>query len=479
MINFLKKYLRNSFLVVCLIFGFLFSLISILRFDHFMTGSYDLSIYDQAIWLYSRFSAPISTVREINVLGDHFSPILILLSPLFWIWNDVKILLIFQSLLVCLSVNYIYKILVKWLEDSLSALFISLTFFLFLGLQYAIDYDFHLVSLSVFPLSLIFYGLFLNKKVIYWIGIIVSFLLKEDLPIIVFFVGLYEFFILRKRRLGIATMLVSIFSFFLITKVLMPSFQDNSLAVKNYIDFYDIGDSPTEMIRNTFFKPWIILEVVSNSPIKIRTFLLTLKSFAFIPLFSPLFWIISFPIWMERLLSSTPARWQFEQYYGISLTPILVLACGQSILYLKKILGKFKINSKKIVLFFSIFIFGFTLVLNKIYNAPLTRLVHLEYYRLSETEKSLKEMIKLIPPNSSVSAQQPIVAHISHRKQIFWFPKKINEVEYIALVKGRPATPIFDSELNNILNQLIQEVNTEIIFNKNDVYLFKKNIKLK
>lgn len=475
MFKLLKRYSHYSFLAVCLFFSFLFSLLSVLRYEHFMTGSYDLSIYDQAIWQYSRFNAPISTIREMNILGDHFSPILMIFSPLFLIFKDARILLVLQAVIVCLSAYFIYLILVEWLNDHLSSFFISLTFFLFLGLQYSLDYDFHLVSLSVFPLSLIFYGLFLNKKIIYWIGIIVSFLLKEDLPIIVFFVGLYEFLILRKRRFGIVTMLVSIFSFFLITKVLMPSFQDNSLAVKNYIDFYGIGDSQMAMIRNTFLKPWIILEEMFNSPIKIRTFLLTLKSFAFIPLFSPLFWIISLPIWLERFLSSTPARWQFEQYYGISLTPILVLACGQSIFYLKKILGKFKINTKKIVLFFSIFVFGFSLVLNKIYNSPLTRLVHPEYYRLSETEKSLKEMVKLIPPNSSVSAQQPIVAHLSHRKQIFWFPEKIQEVDYIALVKGRPATPLSDNELNKILDRLLQDENIETVFNKNDVYLLRRN----
>lgn len=480
-----KKYLKQvnlfspvTFFAVCIIFGLLYSLLSILRFEHFMTGSYDLSIYDQGIWQYSRFHAPFSTVREMNILGDHFSPILIFLSFFYWVWDDVRLLLIFQAMIVCLSAQFIYLVLVKRFKNNLATFFLSISYFLFLGLQYSLDYDFHLVSLSVFPISLIFYGLFLNRKYVYWLGVVISFLLKEDLPVIVFFIGFYEILVLKNKRLGIITMVVSFFSFLLITRFLMPLFQGNTSSVKNYVDFYGLGNNPQEMLTTVVGKPWIIFQEMSNSPIKISTFFNTVKSFSFLPLLSPLFWITSFPIWAERFLSYTSTRWQFEQYYGISLTPILVLASGESILLILRILKKinfYKIVSVKIL---ALFVFLSALMINKIYHAPITKLIHHPYYKFSESEKSLKEMIALVPASSSVSAQQPIVSHLSHRSEIYWFPKKSQEADYVALVKGRPASPLIDDELNNSLDQLLKDKNMEIIYDKNDVYLFRRNSKV-
>lgn len=476
-----EKYLEKTnffspitFFVVCIIFGLLYSLLSILRFEHFMMGSFDLSIYDQGIWQYSHFRAPFSTVREMNILGDHFSPILMLLSFFYWIWDDVWLLLIFQAMTVCLSAQLIYLVLVKWFKSNVTAFFLSTSFFLFLGLQYSLDYDFHLVSLSVLPISLILYGLFLDKKYVYWFGVVIAFLLKEDLPVIVFFIGLYEILILNKKRLGIITIVVSFLSFFLITRILMPLFQGSSSSVKNYVDFYGLGNSPQEMIITLINKPWIIFQEMFNSPIKIDTFVKTLGSFSFLPVLSPIFWIVSLPIWMERFLSYTVTRWQFEQYYGISLTPIIVLACGESILLIQKVLKKTKVNNILMTNLLAAVVLLTALVIGKIYHAPLVKLVHPSYYRLSETERSLNEMVALIPDDSSVSAQQPIVSHLSHRREIYWFPKNIDDVQYIALVKGRPAIPIEDKELNDTVLRLSEDNEYNILYSKNDVFLFKR-----
>lgn len=463
------------FLIVCLIFGLLFTTLSTLRYEHFMTGSYDLAIYDQGIWHYSRFESPVSTVKGMNILGDHFSPILVFLSPSFWFFHDAKIILIFQAFVVSLSAFFLYLILTKWFKSQIAAFLLSLTFFLFLGLQYALDYDFHLVSLSVFPLSLIFFGLFLNKNLYYWIGVVIAFLLKEDLPVIICFIGLYEYLILKKKNLGLITIFLSASYFLLETKILMPFFQNNSLVAKNYIDFYDLGKTSDIMISNSLTNPLMILSVMFNSPIKIDTFISTLQSFLFLPVLSPLFWLTSLPIWMERFLSSTIDRWKFELYYGISLTPILVLASGQAIIFIQKILIRFGFNFRYLVIILASLTLTYSFYINIINHAPLTRLIHVQYYQLTEVEKSLQDVIRLIPANSSVSAQQPFVAHLSHREELFWFPEKSDQAEYIALVKGRPATPLSNVELNEYVDQFLKNDNLKVIYNQNGAYLFRKS----
>ena len=46
------------------------------------TSSYDSGLYDQGIWLLSRFDAPFVTLMGRNLLGDHTSLVLLFLVPL-------------------------------------------------------------------------------------------------------------------------------------------------------------------------------------------------------------------------------------------------------------------------------------------------------------------------------------------------------------------------------------------------------------
>ena len=58
-----------------------YSVFSLVRYEQFAHG-FDLAIFDQVVWHYSRFEAPASSVKNLeSIWGDHFSPILALLGP--------------------------------------------------------------------------------------------------------------------------------------------------------------------------------------------------------------------------------------------------------------------------------------------------------------------------------------------------------------------------------------------------------------
>ena len=46
------------------------------------TSSFDVGLYDQGIWLLSRFDAPFVTLMGRNMFGDHASLILLFVAPL-------------------------------------------------------------------------------------------------------------------------------------------------------------------------------------------------------------------------------------------------------------------------------------------------------------------------------------------------------------------------------------------------------------
>ena len=71
------------FLVGLGLVGLFYSGLVLLRHYSFETHAHDLAIFDQAVWHYSRWEAPFSSIKGFNVLGDHFTPILSLAGPFY------------------------------------------------------------------------------------------------------------------------------------------------------------------------------------------------------------------------------------------------------------------------------------------------------------------------------------------------------------------------------------------------------------
>src|SRR5207247_1544867 len=53
--------------------------------SNFGTFGFDMGIYDQAIWLLSRFKDPFVTVRGLEYFGHHVNPITVLFVPAYWL----------------------------------------------------------------------------------------------------------------------------------------------------------------------------------------------------------------------------------------------------------------------------------------------------------------------------------------------------------------------------------------------------------
>jgi hypothetical protein len=84
-----------------------FAAASVYRHDHFGSNAYGLGIYEQMIWGYSRLEPTmdltVGAAGAPNLLGSHFQLILAALAPLYWIWDDVRMLLVAQAVLLALS----------------------------------------------------------------------------------------------------------------------------------------------------------------------------------------------------------------------------------------------------------------------------------------------------------------------------------------------------------------------------------------
>lgn len=78
-----------------------FFILSLSRWNAGRVTNYDLGIFSQSARSWSIGHLPYSDLRQLHLLGDHFSPMLAVLGPLWRIWPDPRGLLLFQG--ICLG----------------------------------------------------------------------------------------------------------------------------------------------------------------------------------------------------------------------------------------------------------------------------------------------------------------------------------------------------------------------------------------
>ena len=102
--------------VLTALFALFYGVFSCTMYYTYRVATYDLGIFDQGIRSYAHFGAGISIakglhnfgVANFSILGDHFSPIDVLLAPLYWIYDSPCDLLIAQAVLFALAIPPIW-----------------------------------------------------------------------------------------------------------------------------------------------------------------------------------------------------------------------------------------------------------------------------------------------------------------------------------------------------------------------------------
>lgn len=406
----LKKERRYEILaVVILIFAFatLYSLLSIIRHNRFDSFAYDLGIYDQVIWKYSHFKIPYSAIKEKIILGDHLTPTLILLAPLYWIWDDVRALLIFQAFWVSLSALGFYFLAKDKKLPFLLTFAVLFSYLSFFGIQNAINFDFHAIMVGIGFLPWVFY--FWEKED--WAKFSVLSLLfvgsKENLALIVLGLGVLT---VLKRKFKVGTMMIVFFLLYF------------SLAVGKVIPYF----SPTGYEYHPAL-PKSLPEAIKSFFLpteKTRTLIYSFLWFSFLPFFSPGALFLSLIDFSQYFLSGEKysSMWGLYMHYRASVAPILAWGMLNGLSFLKR--KKVNINYIAALAILIPLFLGYHL------HLPLNRLSKRYYWQKKDymvnNQKMVSYIEKNLPQNASLVAQNNLVPHLTHKDDIFllWIREK-------------------------------------------------------
>ncbi|MGY5765849.1 DUF2079 domain-containing protein [Brachybacterium sp. DNPG3] len=161
------------------------------QWRNLVAPSWDLGIFTELAKAYGSFSAPIVPIKgdDVNLLGDHFHPILVLLAPVWWVWPSGLALVWTQAVLFGASAIPLAKLAIDRLGRAMGTV-VGVGYVFSFGLQAAADVQFHEIAFAVPLLALSLTALLRERVMAAALWAMPLVLVKEDLGLTVMVLGL-------------------------------------------------------------------------------------------------------------------------------------------------------------------------------------------------------------------------------------------------------------------------------------------------
>jgi uncharacterized membrane protein len=319
-----------------------YAVFGLIRFRRFRDGTFDLVIFDQAVRGYAHFSAPSSMARGVSdgvgahflVLGDHWSPILAVLAPLYWIHDGPATLIVAQALLFALAIPPLW-IFTRRLLGARAAYFVCGAYALSLPVAAAVNFDFHEVAFVPVLTAVMAERFQAGRRVHGVLAAIALLMVKEDMGLLIAGYGAY-LFVIRQRGTGLSFMAGGLAATWLSTRVLIPAFGGSA---NFYWAYGQLGGSVASAAWHALTHPLQTLGMLVTPRVKIITMLSLLAPLAFLPLASPMV-LAAVPLLAERMLATGyPAWWTSSYHYDAFIIMILILAAVDGAARLQRLAG--------------------------------------------------------------------------------------------------------------------------------------------
>jgi uncharacterized membrane protein len=414
---------------------------AIFRHERFASNAYDLGIFDQTVWGWSRLAPEMdNTVRNTpTVFIDHFQPILALLGPVYWVWSDPRALLVVQAIaLAAASVP-----LAIWARHELgsrAALALQIAYLGFWAVLAGNLFDFHDIALAAPALSVALYGLVERRDGLLVVGSVAAALTREDMALTVAALGLVAA-VLGRRRLGGAIFAASIAWFVLAVNIVIPALSGEEFEHWGY---YGTGDEQPHA-RDLITDPVATAERLVTPRDKLVQLGNLFVPWLLLPLGS-LLTLVGIPNLLERFLSFKPAHWQQGFHYSLALAPVLAFATADTLRRLpQRWLAALLAALLAAGLFFTVY--------------RMRPLAELRRYPSAERAAEIRECLRAIPDDASVAATSALVPHISQREGIYVYGERrvFPRYDYAALDSSTWTFPLTASDVRSIERSLRSE----------------------
>ena len=445
----------------------IFLALAILKHESFHSTAFDLGIFDQNVWMFSKGHSAVNTVNGFQPFADHIQPILFIPAAIYKFVDSPIVLLVLQVAMISLGAIPLYLLAKKKLGGKIAAAFVF-AYFMYSPTQYLTLFDFHTEAFLI--LFLLFAIYFLIEKSTGWLFVFLFLagLTKEYIPIIFLFFAAYMLIMQKRKKAAAAAALIGIAWLALNYGIVLNSYQYNSLHI--YQGYYGsqatLGGKIASIITGLFTIDKIGYTFLMLFPLAG----LSLLGIELLPFAAPGLALV--------LLKSSTTYKSIITHHTAFIMPFLFAAAVMGFQRAVRIFGE---KRKKILtialLLCSIASFAAYGPFTVLYNANT-------FNAWSSHAKSGHELLKNIPQDAVVSATTWAVPHLSERSKIYMFPapfiyygSDLPEGQKAQWLDTTPDYVVLDTSRKDIMldDKLIQAQSCELAMTGRYTITYDKN----
>jgi uncharacterized membrane protein len=406
-----------------LTYAALFSFITVTRHRTFQTHALDLGYYVQVLWSLSQGLGAYVSLPEMHAWGDHFSPTLYLLIPLFAVFPGPSFLLVAQSVLFGLGALPVYALARRRLESEGAAAGFALLYLVNPTLHGVNIRDFHPAALAI-PLLLVAVDCFETNRIGWFLlAVLLTLGSREDAAIGVIGLGLWIAVARRRWILGLGLVAASLALLFFDIRVLMPYFR--GAPYPHLWRYTHLGGSLSEIILNMVLHPLRTLGFMLSVD-KFLYVLALLAPLGFLPVLASLELLPALPALAHNLVSLDHVLFNYRSQYNAFALPFLLLAAVSGYARLSPRLSLMGRPIRGVTLGFA-FLLGLALTSRTLNDLAVNR------WRLTDQQQAAYAVLGQVPPAASLSTHERFLPHLALRSKVFVFPSGLEKSEYVLI----------------------------------------------
>ena len=380
---------------------------------NFGTFGYDMGLYDQGIWLLSRFHEPFVTIRGLNYFEHHVNLITVLFVPAYWLGAGPHFLYLVETVWMALGAVPLFLLARERLRSGWLAVAVAACFLLYPSLEWINWWHFHPDALVITPLLLAWW-LATRRRWGWFAGaIVVALACKEDAALAVLALGLV-LAVRGERRAGLLTAAAGAGWFLLATRVVIPAAGGGDGPFYQEL-FPGFGDSLGEIVWNMVVHPSRLLELASR-PDRLTYYWQVLAPVAFLPLAAPLVLLVGAPQTLVNVTSGHALTHDFRFHYTAIVLAGVFLATVEGMAWAAR--GR---TGRRVLV---AVLLATSLVANVAWSpSPLGRQYDDGIWARAEPRHAtVRAALAVVPAGAGVSASYNLIPHLTHRVHAYEFP---------------------------------------------------------
>jgi uncharacterized membrane protein len=397
------------------------------------TSTYDSALYDQGVWLLSRFETPFVTLMGRNLFGDHTSIALVFLVPVYWVFPAAGTLFFAQSAAIGAGAIPVFLYGRKRLGSEWLALVGAAAYLLHPAVGWTNLENFHPDAFLGVFVAFAIYAALEERWRMYVVFVVLSLLVKEDASLVIVPLGIWVA-LKRNRRIGLLTILGSVafmlVAMFLVMRSLIGVPTRNGWRIpfggpRGVID--TALTNPTQLVDHLRDdgRPWYLWQMTAP--------------FAWLFLRAPSVALISSLVLFTNVLSTFWYQYQIQYHYSLVAVPALSMGTVYAIGAIRDrgsgggssatgSMPRRPIPRRRV----AVGLLGVATLVTAYLWAPVPWGRTPQYYGDPNNQwaTAARELWDEIPGDAVVAAHYRITPHLAHRTEIYQFPTPFRSVLY-------------------------------------------------